>query len=501
MFLAQLLTQVPAIRHIHGDTQLTIRAVTQDSRKVQSGDCFVAVRGAGQDGHLYISKAIDRGASAVVCDSQFDVDEMRVMHPNITFIQVDNSAEALGVMASAFYNHPSRRVKLIGVTGTNGKTSVSTLLWQCFTRLGYKCGLIGTVENRIGDQVVPSTHTTPSAEAVSALLNDMANAGCVWVFMEVSSHAVHQYRVAGQNFVAAVFTNLTHDHLDYHGTFAAYRDAKKGLFDHLSADAVAITNIDDRNGAFMLQNTKARTRTYGLKKSADYKAKIIENALTGLHLQINGAEMHARMIGNFNAYNLLAVYAVCMEMGVEPETTLTIISDLKGAEGRFEYILYNGVLGIVDYAHTPDALEQVLDTITKLKKKGSRIITVTGAGGDRDKTKRPLMARICAQFSDQLILTSDNPRTESPAVILQEMEAGLDAAGQLKNLTIENREQAIKTAVRMAQPGDIILVAGKGHEKYQDIMGVKHPFDDKAVLEQYLLAQPSAPLSNQTIKI
>lgn len=486
MQIAQLIQNLPGLIRVAGDTQRSALAVTQDSRQAKPGTCFVAVRGVAVDGHQFIGKAVEQGADAIVCDKNFDAAAFEGDLSKITLIQVENSAIAIGCMASAFYNHPSRRVKLVGVTGTNGKTSVTTLLWQCFTRLGFRCGLIGTVENRIGDKVVPSTHTTPQAEAIQLLMNDMVEAGCTYVFMEISSHAIHQHRIAGLQFTGAVFTNLTHDHLDYHKTFAAYRDAKKMLFDQLPATAFAITNVDDRNGSFMLQNTAARTLTYGVKKMADYKAKVQGNELTGLHLLLDGEEVHARLIGSFNAYNLLAVYAVCRELGIEKNEALVSISDIRGAEGRFEYILENGILGIVDYAHTPDALEQILETIAKLKKPGSKVITVTGAGGDRDKTKRPLMAEVSARLSDQLILTSDNPRTEDPAQILKDMEAGLDQAGHIKTLTIEKREQAIKTAVKLARSGDIILVAGKGHEKYQEIMGVKHPFDDKSVLGKCL---------------
>lgn len=395
-------------------------------------------------------------------------------------------------MASNYFNDPSNDLQLIGVTGTNGKTTTVTLLWQLFTRLGYKCGLIGTVENRVGEEVVPSTHTTPDAVQLHGLLRQMAEAGCSHVFMEVSSHAVHQRRIAGATFAGGVFTNLTHDHLDYHKTFAEYRDAKKKFFDDLPKTAFALTNTDDKNGAVMLQNAKAAKYTYGLRKPADFKAKIIENSLSGLHLELDGAELHARMIGEFNAYNLTAAYAVAMLMAkfTKPSRfskleTLTALSDLRGAEGRFDYINHpskTGCIGIVDYAHTPDALEKVLETIQKLKKKNSRVITVAGAGGDRDKTKRPLMAQVSARLSDQLILTSDNPRTEDPAAILRDMEAGLDAEGLKKTLVIQDREQAIKTAIRLAGPNDVILIAGKGHEKYQDINGVKHPFDDKQVL-------------------
>ncbi len=483
MTIAQLIHQLPGLLQYIGETEKQVRAITQDSRLVQPGDCFVAVRGVGSDGHDFIGKAIEAGATAIVCDKNHDITAIATA---CNIIVVENTAIALGHLASGNHGHPAKKAKVIGVTGTNGKTSVTTLLWQAFTRLGHTCGLIGTVENRIGDRIVPSTHTTPNAEAVFALLSEMVQAGCTYIFMEVSSHAIHQHRVAGLAFAGAVFTNLTHDHLDYHGTFKDYRDAKKMLFDGLPANAFALTNGDDRNGGFMMQNTKARVRTYGLKKSVDYKAKIVENALTGLHLNLDSDEVHARLIGTFNAYNLLAVYGTMRELGIDKTVAMTTISDIRGAEGRFDYVLHNGVLGIVDYAHTPDALEQVLETIAKLKKTGAKVITVTGAGGDRDKTKRPIMAQVCARLSDQLILTSDNPRTENPADILNDMEAGLDEAGHIKTLTIEKRDIAIKTAIKLARTGDIILVAGKGHEKYQDIMGVKHPFDDMAMLGKFL---------------
>jgi UDP-N-acetylmuramoyl-L-alanyl-D-glutamate--2,6-diaminopimelate ligase len=483
MTIHQLTNNLPGFSKYIGETEKQVNNITQDSRRVQLGDCFVAVRGVSSDGHDFIEKAIAAGAVAIICDKNFDT---AAIAGKATIVVVENTAIALGHMASAFNGHPARKAKVVGVTGTNGKTSVTTLLWQAFTRLGFKCGLIGTVENRIGEQILASTHTTPSAEAVFALLGDMVNAGCTHIFMEVSSHAIHQHRVAGLEFAGAVFTNLTHDHLDYHGTFKNYRDAKKMLFDGLPAGAFALVNHDDKNGGFMVQNTKANVRTYGLKKSSDYKAKIVENALTGLHLNLDNDEVHARLIGSFNAYNLLAVFGSMRELGIEKTTAMTIISDIRGAEGRFEYVMHSGILGIVDYAHTPDALEQVLETIAKLKKPGAKVITVTGAGGDRDKTKRPIMAQVCARLSDQLILTSDNPRTENPADILNDMEAGLDEAGHIKTLTIEKRDIAIKTAVKLARTGDIILVAGKGHEKYQDIMGVKHPFDDMAVLGKCL---------------
>jgi UDP-N-acetylmuramoyl-L-alanyl-D-glutamate--2,6-diaminopimelate ligase len=484
MILEKLLNDIPGLQPHTLDGALDVRAIRSDSRLVQAGDLFVAVRGTAVDGHQYLQKALDQGAVAVVADQRWEPSPESANWP---LIVVEDTAFALGHIAAAFYGHPSRRVHLIGVTGTNGKTTVTTLLWQFFTKMGHKCGLIGTVENRIGEVVTPSTHTTPDAIRLQQLLADMVAADCTHVFMETSSHAIHQHRIAGCVWAGAVFTNLTHDHLDYHGTFAAYRDAKKMLFDGLSAKAFALTNHDDRNGTFMLQNTVARTRTYGLKKPSDYKAKILDNGLTGLHLRLDDVELHARVIGHFNAYNLLAVYGVARELGVPQDVALPVLSDLRGADGRFEYIVAMGRVAIVDYAHTPDALEQVLDTIVQLRPRGSRIITVVGCGGDRDKTKRPIMARIAAQRGDQAILTSDNPRTESPAAILADMEAGLDTDElQAKTLIIENREQAIKTAVRLSASGDIILVAGKGHEKYQEIQGVKHDFDDMQMLQKYL---------------
>ncbi|MBL7802550.1 MAG: UDP-N-acetylmuramoyl-L-alanyl-D-glutamate--2,6-diaminopimelate ligase [Saprospiraceae bacterium] len=464
---------------------VAINAIRFDSRQVQAGDLFVAVQGAGADGHDYIPMALEKGAAAVLYQNP-----LADTRQPATFLRVADSAEALGRVAANFYGRPSEQLTLVAVTGTNGKTTVTTLLWQCFTRLGYRCGLIGTVENRIGEQITPSTHTTPDAVRLQALLRQMADAGCEYVFMETSSHAIHQRRIAGARFAGAVFTNLTHDHLDYHGTFAAYRDAKKQLFDDLPAEAFALTNADDRNGKFMLQNTRARTLTYGLKTPSVYKAKIIENALSGLHLRLDDEDFHARLIGEFNAYNLLAVYGVAQQLGIDKQATLTVLSDLRGAEGRFDYVVHPekaGCIGIVDYAHTPDAVEKVLETIQKLKKRGSKVITVLGCGGDRDKTKRPVMAQVAARMSDQAILTSDNPRTEDPQAILRDMEAGLTPEDLKKTLTIENREQAIKTAVRLAGPGDIILVAGKGHEKYQDINGVKHPFDDREMLEKWFI--------------
>ena len=461
-----------------------VGAMRFDSRLVQPGDLFVAVGGTHTDGHAYLDKALQAGARVIVAENI----PSSIQQGHAAVVRVADSAEALGNLASAFFNHPSDQFQLVGITGTNGKTTVATLLWQCFTQLGFRCGLVGTVENRIASERLPSTHTTPDALQLQALFRQMADAGCTHVFMETSSHAIHQRRIAGARFAGAVFTNLSHDHLDYHGSFAAYRDAKKRLFDDLPPTAFALVNTDDRNGRFMLQNTRARCYTFGLKSAADFKGRILENGLHGLQLRFDNQEFHARMIGAFNASNLLAVYGVARLLDVENTRLLQALSLLRGAEGRFDYTVQpqTGIIGIVDYAHTPDAVEQVLETIRQLKTNANRIITVIGCGGDRDKTKRPLMAKTAARLSDQLVLTSDNPRSEDPQTILAEMEAGLDAEQLRKTLRVENREQAIKTAVRLAKPGDIILVAGKGHEKYQEVQGVKHPFDDKAVLEKVL---------------
>lgn len=484
MKLSELLKSVVVVA-TEGALDLPVEAIRFDSRAVQAGDLFVAVKGAAADGHQFIDKALENGASALVYDSSHALSAAQRQAFKV-LVAVENSAEALGQMAANFYGNPSREMKLIGITGTNGKTTTTTLLYQLFSRLGYTCGLIGTVANRIGDALLHSTHTTPDALRLQALFRQMLEAGCTHVFMEVSSHAIHQRRIAGAHFAGAVFTNLTHDHLDYHGTFAEYRDAKKMLFDQLPSSAFALTNADDKNGMFMLQNTAAQKQRYGLKNMADFKAKIIDNSLLGLYMQFEDTPVHTRLIGEFNAYNLNAAYAVAQLLGEDKIETLTALSALSGAEGRFEHIAHNKLpdcIGIVDYAHTPDALEKVLETIQKLKKPNDKVITVVGCGGDRDKSKRPVMAQIAARMSEQVILTSDNPRTENPLDILADMEAGLDSEQKRRTLTIENREQAIKTACRLLGPNSIVLVAGKGHEKYQEIQGVKHPFDDLEILQ------------------
>lgn len=464
---------------VAGDTAIAISDVQIDSRAVKEGALFIAIKGVGADGHQFIGKAIELGAKAVLCE-ELPANQQE----GITYVQVRSTAEAAGQVAHNFYDAPSNRMKLVGVTGTNGKTTIATLLYKLFTRLGYTCGLVSTVENIIAENIVPSTHTTPDAVRLNALLKRMADAGCTHVFMEVSSHAVHQRRIAGLTFAGALFSNITHDHLDYHKTFDEYIKAKKGFFDGLPANAFAITNADDKRGMVMLQNTAGKTYTYSLRTMADFKGKILENGLSGLMMTVNDQEVHFRLIGEFNAYNILAVYGAAICLGEDKSEVLQVLSALTGAEGRFEYLvsLREGVVGIVDYAHTPDALLNVLATINKLRTGEEQVITVVGCGGDRDKTKRPVMGEVACEHSHRVIFTSDNPRSEDPAQILADMEAGLSTAQRRKFVSIADRRQAIKTAVSMAGPKDIVLIAGKGHEKYQEIGGVKHHFDDKEVL-------------------
>lgn len=465
---------------IEGKTGMKIEGLSIDSRQVSEGCVYAAFRGTATNGHKFIDQAIDKGAVCIVCE------EVTEMKKGITYLVTDKVRELTGLMANLFFEKPSETVSLVGVTGTNGKTTVSTLLYQLFSAFGYKCGLISTVENRIGDEVVPATHTTPDVISVHRLIAGMRDKQCEFVFMEVSSHAVDQERISGLKFRGALFTNLTHDHLDYHKTMLNYITAKKKFFDRLPADAFAITNADDKNGPVMLQNTRARKITYALKSMADYKVRIIESSVQGLDLRINNREVHFRLIGEFNAYNLCLVYATAIELGMESDDVLAILSGLRGAEGRFERIIdqKTGVCGIVDYAHTPDALENVLEAIRKVKGHTNQIITVVGCGGDRDTSKRPLMAKVAANLSERVILTSDNPRSEDPEIIIDEMEAGLEGESKKKVIRITDRIQAIKSAVMMARDGDIILVAGKGHETYQEIKGEKFPFDDKKVLKE-----------------
>jgi UDP-N-acetylmuramoyl-L-alanyl-D-glutamate--2,6-diaminopimelate ligase len=450
-----------------------------DSRKVQKGSLFIAIKGVRADGHSYIDATIEKGAVAIVCETMpADIKE------GVTYVQVENSSEAAGWIAHNFYGQPSEKLKLVGVTGTNGKTTIATLLYKLFTALEYKCGLLSTVQNHIGDEIVQATHTTPDVISLNSLLKQMADAGCSHVFMEVSSHAVHQHRITGLHFTGGLFSNITHDHLDYHNTFDEYIRVKKKFFDELPANAFAISNLDDKRGTVMLQNTPAKKYYYSLRTVADFKGKILDNSLAGLLMIVNDQEVHFRLIGEFNAYNLLAVYGAAICMGEDRQEVLRCLSVLTGAEGRFEYIvsLKERVIGIVDYAHTPDALLNVLATIRRLKKGFEQVITVVGCGGDRDRTKRPVMAKVACEHSDRVVFTSDNPRSEDPVEILKEMEAGPEPSARRKYLVIADRREAIKTAISLSQPEDIILVAGKGHEKYQEIKGVKHHFDDKEVL-------------------
>jgi UDP-N-acetylmuramoyl-L-alanyl-D-glutamate--2,6-diaminopimelate ligase len=464
-----------------GSTDIDIDSVQIDSRKVQKDSLFIAVKGSGADGHQFISKAIDEGAIAIVCETMPTQEA-----DGITYIQTTNSAEAAGIIAHNFYDQPSKKIKLVGVTGTNGKTTIATLLYKLFNCLGYDCGLLSTVENQISGRIIPSTHTTPDAVNLNGLLRQMVDEGCTHAFMEVSSHAIHQHRIAGLEFTGALFSNITHDHLDYHKTFDEYIKAKKAFFDLLPSTSFAITNLDDKRGLVMLQNTEAKKYSYSLRTMADFKGKILENGLTGLVMNVNEQEVHFRLIGEFNAYNLLAVYGAAICLGEEKSTVLQCLSATDGAEGRFDYLVSpkEKVIGIVDYAHTPDALLNVLATIKKLRSGDEKVITVVGCGGDRDKTKRPVMGEVACEHSDKVIFTSDNPRSEDPMQILADMETGLNTAAKRKYIAIADRKQAIKTAVNMAQTEDIVLIAGKGHEKYQEIKGVKHHFDDKEVLSE-----------------
>ncbi|RZK48315.1 MAG: UDP-N-acetylmuramoyl-L-alanyl-D-glutamate--2,6-diaminopimelate ligase [Pedobacter sp.] len=461
-----------------GLVQLPVSGIAYDSRKVQAGYLFVAIVGTQSDGHDFIEKAISLGASVIVCETL-----PTQIQDNISYLQVENSGEALGILACNYFGNPSKDLKLVGITGTNGKTTIATLLFQLFTQLGNKVGLISTVQNQIIDTIVPSTHTTPDPLMLNELLVQMVDAGCEYVFMEVSSHAVVQHRITGLSFTGAVFSNITHDHLDFHKTFDAYLKAKKKFFDDLPKTAFALVNLDDKNGKVMLQNTNAHQKTYALKQMADYQAKVLDNAFSGLQLLIDHLEVYFKMIGSFNAYNLLAVYATALLLEQDKMKVLTVLSSLKGAEGRFDYrVSASGVIGIVDYAHTPDAIQNVLNTIGDIRKGTEKVITVIGCGGDRDKSKRPVMASVACDWSDKVILTSDNPRTEDPAEIIKNMEAGVSPSNQKKCISIVDRKEAIKTACHLAQSGDILLIAGKGHEKYQEIMGQRQHFDDMEIL-------------------
>jgi UDP-N-acetylmuramoyl-L-alanyl-D-glutamate--2,6-diaminopimelate ligase len=468
-----------ALREVIGSTDLLVNDIQIDSRKVTEGCVFVAIKGVQVDGHTFIQTAIDKGAKVIVCEYL-----PANIANGVSYLVVENAQEAVAIMAHQFYNEPSTKLKLVGVTGTNGKTTVATLLFKLFSELGYKCGLISTVQNQIGAEIIPSTHTTPDAIQLNALLAKMVQEKCTHVFMECSSHAIHQHRITGLQFVGGAFTNITHDHLDYHQTFEAYLEVKKSFFDHLPSTAFALSNLDDKNGGNMLMDTKAKRLTYALHAPANYKGKILENQLTGLVMLVNDVEVHCRLIGTFNAYNFLAVYGIAIQLGEAAEKVLIALSALTGAEGRFDYIISStNIIGIVDYAHTPDALENVLTTIAKLRKGDEEVITVVGCGGDRDKTKRPIMAQVACDLSTKVFLTSDNPRSEDPNDILNDMEQGLTSAAKRKYIKIADRKEAIKAAISIAKAGDIILVAGKGHEKYQEVKGVKTHFDDKEQLQ------------------
>ena len=473
-----------AIESVTGSTEIDVHKIDFDSRKIEANDVFVAIRGSLSDGHDYIEKAIQLGAIAVICDTLPENIEK-----GITYIKVKDTNTALAFMAANFFGNPSEKLKLVGVTGTNGKTTIASLLFQLFEKAGFKVGLLSTVKIMVDETEYKATHTTPDSITINYYLNEMIEAGVTHCFMEVSSHGIHQKRTEALHFVGGIFTNLSHDHLDYHPTFAEYRDVKKSFFDSLPKTAFALSNIDDKNGTVMLQNTVARKFTYALKSYADFKATILESQLSGLLLKVNENEVWVKLIGTFNAYNVLAIYGTAIELGMDSLEALRLLSDLESVSGRFQYIVSEGnITAIVDYAHTPDALDNVLKTINDIRTKNEQLITVVGCGGNRDKTKRPIMAKIASDLSDKAILTSDNPRNEDPEVILDEMEKGVEAHNYKKILRITDRKQAIKTACQLAQPNDIILIAGKGHETYQEVNGIRHHFDDmetvKEILEQ-----------------
>ncbi len=471
-----------SLRSLNGNREEPVAGVAFDSRKVEAGFLFVAIKGLTVDGHDYIEKAIALGAKVIVCQSLVEVDNQ-----NVTIVQTDDSAEALGIIASNFYGRPSEKIKLVGITGTNGKTTCATLLFELFVNLGYSVGLLSTVENKINDKILEASFTTPDAIQLNQLLKEMVDGGCSHCFMEVSSHALVQQRVAGIRFTGGVFTNITHDHLDYHKTFDEYIRAKKMLFDGLSSDAFALTNVDDKRGSVMLQNTKAEKHRMAIKSMADFKVRVIHNTLQGLELNFDGVDVWFKLIGEFNAYNLLTAYGVALLLGEEKEAVLSGLSMTKGANGRFEKVdNQSKILAIVDYAHTPDALENVLETIDDLRTKNELLVTIVGCGGDRDKSKRPKMSSIATKLSDKVILTSDNPRTEDPKQILEDMRAGVPKSKERNVMVIEDRKEAIRTACNLAGEGDIVLVAGKGHETYQEVNGVRHHFDDKEILNEIL---------------
>lgn len=479
MILSDILYKVP-LQAVSGKTDIEIKNIVFDSRQVQQDTLFVAIGGTQVDGHNFIEKAISSGATAILCERLPET-----LHENISYLQVGNSARTMGLMAANFYENPSKKLKLVGVTGTNGKTSTVTLLFRLFRKLGYRCGLLSTVQNQIDDDIIPSTHTTPDSVKINELLHDMVQKGVTYCFMEVSSHSVVQERIAGLHFAGGIFTNITHDHLDFHETFDNYIRAKKGFFDQLPSSAFALVNTDDKNGKIMIQNTAARKESYSLRNIGSFKGKILACSLFGLQMDIDNKEVWFKLIGAFNAYNLLGVYGAAVLLGENPDEVLTQLSDIQPPAGRFEQVVsQNHIVGIVDYAHTPDALKNVLETIVDLQDGNQQIITVVGCGGNRDATKRPIMAEIACRFSNRVILTSDNPRNEDPLAILGQMESGVPSIYVNKVQTIEDRHDAILEAVKIARPQDIILVAGKGHETYQDIKGVKHHFDDKEELQE-----------------
>ena len=471
-----------AIESVHGTTETAVNKIEFDSRKVGENDVFVAIRGTISDGHDFIEKAINLGAIAIVCDTLPEI-----IVTGIVYIKVRDTNSALAFMASNYYDNPSKNLQLIGITGTNGKTTIASLLYQLFKKAGFKVGLLSTVKILVDEIEYKATHTTPDSLTINKYLKEMNEAGVEYCFMEVSSHGIHQKRTEGLQFAGGVFTNLSHDHLDYHPTFAEYRDVKKSFFDNLPKTAFALSNIDDKNGQVMLQNTNARKLTYALKTYSDYKAQILENQLSGLLLRINDNEVWVRLIGTFNAYNLLAIYGTAVELGLDKLEVLRLLSELESVSGRFQFIVSNErITAIVDYAHTPDALENVLKTINDIRTKNEQLITIVGCGGDRDRTKRPIMANIASTLSDKAIITSDNPRTEDPEAIIAEMEKGVEPQNFKKTISITDRKQAIKTACQLAQPNDIILIAGKGHETYQEIQGVRYDFDDMEIVKELL---------------
>ena len=481
MILKDILYKV-TLNAVVGSTNLSVKHMDFDSRNISEHDVFVAIKGTVSNGHEFIDIAIEQGAIAIVCETLPEN-----IKQGITYVQVESSSKALAIMASNFYQNPSENLKLVGVTGTNGKTTIASLLYQLFKKAGFKVGLLSTVRIMVDNKAYKATHTTPDSLTINKYLKEMNDKGVAYCFMEVSSHGIHQHRTEGLHFQGGIFTNLSHDHLDYHDTFAEYRDVKKTFFDQLPATAFALVNMDDKNGLIMLQNTKAKKYTYALKGYADYRAQILENQLNGLLLKINESEVWNRLIGNFNAYNVLAIYATAELLGLEKVETLRMISELESVAGRFQYLISdNKITAIVDYAHTPDALKNVLETINSIRTKNEELITVFGCGGNRDKTKRPKMGHIASALSSKVIITSDNPRNEAPESIMEDIEKGIEPQNFKKVLSIADRKQAIKTACQMANPNDIILIAGKGHETYQEIKGERFDFDDFKIVKEFL---------------